>query len=72
MLYRIQDELKRISLSLNGGTLTERQWCEMYAVQQALTWVLDDRIAALPFNVVMDDIIQAPTKYLATTDIPAN
>jgi len=48
MLYRIQDELKRISLSLNSGKLTEKQWCEMYAVQQALTWVLDDRIEECP------------------------
>lgn len=70
MLYRIQEELRRVEEALVSGKLSDEQYIGMFAVQQALTWVLDERIAALPFDTAMNVTVRnlrdvVPTDTLA-------
>lgn len=64
----IQEELNKIENSLVNGVLTREQYLELYAVQQALTWVLNSELAAAPYNVVMDGKIQPLIQDLVPTE----
>lgn len=63
----IKKELEKIESSLINSSLTREQYLELYAVQQALSWVLDSELAAAPYDVVMSGKVQP-----LTADIPAN
>jgi hypothetical protein len=54
----IKQELEKIESSLINSSLTREQYLELYAVQQALTWVLDSELAAAPYDVVMSGKVQ--------------
>ena len=52
MEARIEQELNRIQDSLHTN-ITEKQYCELYAAQQALVWADNPDIAKSPFDTVM-------------------
>ena len=67
----IQTELVRVKKALtHGGVLTDKQYCELYAVQQALAWALDPEGADEPYDVVMDGLVQAPIRETMDVGIP--
>ena len=60
-IVRLQSELDRVKEKLwRHQSITDKQYCEMYAIQQALTWALDPASAAPPFDVVMDHKVWPP------------
>ena len=54
----VKKEIEKISSSLIDLSTTQEQYLELYAVQQALTWVLDSELAAAPYGVVMSGKVQ--------------
>ena len=64
----IRKELEKTKNSLVNPSLTREQYLELYAVQQALTWVLDSELAAAPYGAVMSGKVQ-PLTDLPTMDI---
>lgn len=63
---RIKKELQEISKLLNDGSLAAEKWGQLYAVQQALTWVINPSISAPPCQVVLEG------KAITTVDIPVS
>jgi hypothetical protein len=69
-LVRIQKELDRVKMALsNPSKLTDIQYCEMYAIQQALSWVWDESTFASPYDLVMEEKIRLPLPDEGTTPI---
>jgi hypothetical protein len=62
MNERIQKELDGVSSALHSGILTMKQYCELYAVQQALAWALSPNAARSPGIVVMEGGCQPPIR----------
>lgn len=58
----IQSELTKTRDLLNDPTLPDKQYCELYAVQQALSWVQNPNLAAAPVGVVMNGMVQPLVK----------
>jgi hypothetical protein len=54
----IEDEKNRIEKALLDPATSPDTYCYMYAARQALAWVLDERIAAKPYDVIMDGKVQ--------------
>ena len=71
---KINQELNRISELLNDGSLTDRQYEQLYAAQQGITWAVDSDLAKSPVETVMSNLVQAPVRAMAqpnVMDIPA-
>ena len=58
----IQSELEKVQKRLTDDALTDKQYCELYAVQQALSWAHDPESAAAPLEIVMSGKIQPPVR----------
>ena len=56
----IQTELDRVQEALRRDDLTNKEYCELYAVQQALSWATNPDLAASPFETVMNGKVQPP------------
>ncbi len=68
-LVRIQNERDRIAKALNSGELSDNQYCEMYAIQQALDWVWDENTFASAYGLVIEEKIRPPLPDEGTTPI---
>jgi hypothetical protein len=60
-------ELKQISHELHSKAISSNRYCQLYAMQQALTWVVNPNIAMSPYKTVMTGKI-----IPLTAGIPAN
>ncbi len=56
----LEQELNRIDTALNDHGINRDQWCQLYAVRQAMLWV-QGAFAAAPFDVVMSQKVQPIT-----------
>jgi len=66
MKERIEGELRRAQAVLTSGALTDMQYCEIYAVQQALFWAVDPNIAKSPIDTVMEGKVHLPIREEVT------
>lgn len=64
---RAISERERILTALLDPTTPPDQYCQLYAAQQAISWIINPRFAAAPFDVIMNGKVQA-----LTADIQAN
>lgn len=50
---RIKMELESISHKLHSKTISSGRYGQLYAMQQALTWVINPNIAMSPYKTAM-------------------
>jgi hypothetical protein len=58
----IQEELDRAGAALRSGALTDKQYCEIYAIQQALFWAAEPQSVNSPVDTVMEGKVQPPIR----------
>jgi len=63
MNKQVKQELERIQSALISGDCTEKQWCELYAAQQAILWTNDPGSAKAPFSTIMRGLVISPQQW---------
>jgi len=53
MKDRIQKEIDKVAKEMLKKDCSDKIYCELYAVRQALTWALDSDSAASPYDVIL-------------------
>ena len=66
---RIQSELDRVSERLRQEMGAAGLYCQLYAVQQALSWALNPEGAAAPFDVIVGGKVQPLTREKKLDDL---
>lgn len=66
---RIQSELDRVSERLRQEMGAAGLYCQLYAVQQALSWALNPEGAAAPFDVIVGGKVQPLTPEKKVDDL---
>lgn len=57
---RLKKEREEISRLLNSDFVSDDQYMQLYAAQQALAWLEDSDIAASPHKVIMQGKVSLP------------
>lgn len=58
----MQAEKSRIEKALLDPATTDDMYCQLYAAQQAISWIADKEIAASPYDVIMGGKVQPLVK----------
>lgn len=57
---RIAEELDMIESALRDPGTEIVQWGQLYVAQQALTWAVNEDLAASPYGVIVEGKVQPP------------
>jgi hypothetical protein len=49
-VHRIEVELRRLSQAREKRPITKRRWADLLVAQSALTWAIDPKCCAAPFD----------------------
>jgi hypothetical protein len=60
-MSEVDKELRRIEAGLHDKSTPPAIYCQLYAAQQALAWIINPAIAQSPFAVISNGLVQPLT-----------